>query len=127
MYGYKAIKGRYINKLDNDERRKVAVIGSRVYEHLFINGEDPVGEQIEIGGISFTVVGVFSPDASTGDSDRTLEMVLVPNATLQYTFNQVDRVGSMRLKPKPGVHAATIEKKAIEILRERTFVHPVDH
>ena len=57
--------GRFLNHRDVDERRKVAVIGRRVAE-FFFPGQPaltaPLGEMLEIGGIAFTVVGVFTDD-----------------------------------------------------------------
>ena len=55
----KTINGRTINKLDDREKRKVALIGERVVESLFSDGTDPVGEYITIKDIAFKVVGVF--------------------------------------------------------------------
>ena len=38
--------GRFLNRLDLEERRKVAVIGSRVVELLFEEGENPLGDSV---------------------------------------------------------------------------------
>ena len=37
-------QGRFLNPLDIDEARKVAVIGTRVREVLFGPDEDPIGQ-----------------------------------------------------------------------------------
>ena len=42
--------GRFINELDLAERRKVVVIGERVFEVLFAPNEDPIGQDIKING-----------------------------------------------------------------------------
>ena len=55
------IEGRFINNIDIKNRRKVAVIGTRVREVLFEPEENPIGEYIQIQGIYFQVVGVFVP------------------------------------------------------------------
>ncbi|MBR0041886.1 MAG: ABC transporter permease, partial [Bacteroides sp.] len=39
--------GRFINNVDIHESRKVCVIGKRVYESLFQEGEDPCGKYIQ--------------------------------------------------------------------------------
>src|SRR5690606_3572957 len=61
MSSLKTVQGRFINRRDNQELRKVAVVGSKVLETLFEPGENPVGESIRIGGVDFLLVGVFEP------------------------------------------------------------------
>ena len=53
--------GRFLNQLDLHQKRKVAVIGERIHHDLFGASVDPIGQQIEIRRISFTVIGVFKP------------------------------------------------------------------
>ncbi|MEL6989295.1 MAG: ABC transporter permease, partial [Bacteroidota bacterium] len=48
--------GRYINKRDIEESRKVVVIGDKVKEVLF-GDEDPLGKHILIQGLDFKVIG----------------------------------------------------------------------
>jgi len=52
-------EGRWLNSSDELERRRVCFLGGRVKEQLF-SGRPAVGEQVEIGGVRFTVVGVMA-------------------------------------------------------------------
>src|SRR5262245_8422750 len=52
-------EGRSINELDEQQRRKVALIGQRVRDQLFTKDERVLGEQFTINGIAFTVIGVY--------------------------------------------------------------------
>jgi putative ABC transport system permease protein len=71
MRNEQASEGRWINSLDELERRRVAFLGARVRERLF-GGRSAVGETILIAGVRFTVIGTmdrkiqmsnyFSPD-----------------------------------------------------------------
>ena len=62
--------GRFLNDFDIVERRKVAVIGSRVVEVLFDDATDPIGQYIRINGVFFKVVGTFRPaGADDGGSE----------------------------------------------------------
>ena len=47
------VAGRFLNPLDLEERRKVAVIGPRAREVLFAKDEDPIGSGIRIKGVDF--------------------------------------------------------------------------
>lgn len=125
MYQQKTILGRYINELDAKERRKVAIIGTRVKDILFASTEEPIGKDIIIAGISFQVVGVYK-SSSTNPNSSEEEKIYVPNDTLRYAFNQVSWVGSFALIPKPGIHASIVEREVKKFLLERKKVAPND-
>jgi putative ABC transport system permease protein len=102
------IAGRAINQLDERERRKVAVIGQRVRDQLFAAGESPLGADITVNGISFTVIGVFK-SLQNGGQQQEEERIYLPNDTLRYAFNQIGVIGSFVFTPKPGLHARQTE------------------
>jgi putative ABC transport system permease protein len=52
-------KGRFLNDIDQRERRKVIVISTAAEKVLFKNGEDPIGKHIIADGIAFQVIGVY--------------------------------------------------------------------
>lgn len=127
MRSFKPIMGRFINDFDSRDQRKVAVIGTEVYDTLYEPGEDPIGSSLDIGGIYFKVIGVFQPMAAGDSAIRDAEMVLIPNSTLRHTFNQTGYIGSLRLTPKPGISSAVVEAKALAVVKERRHVHPDDN
>lgn len=125
IYQQKMVEGRYINELDDSRRRKVAIIGSRVKDVLFEPGEEAVGADITLSGISFQVVGVFKSSSTNPDSGEE-ERIYIPNDTLRYAFNQVDWIGSIVILPKPGIHAATVEAEVKKYLYTQKKVDPND-
>src|SRR5437899_5165497 len=58
MRNEEASEGRWINSLDELERRRVVFIGAHVREQLF-GGRPAVGETVLIGGVRFTVIGTM--------------------------------------------------------------------
>jgi len=121
------IGGRFLNHTDITERRKVAVIGSRVREVLFDDDEDPVGQYIRIQNVFFQVVGVFRPrstDVNFG-GDKT-ESIHIPFTTLQRVYNYGDIVGWFALTSQPDVPVSVVEEKAIALLKRRHNVSPAD-
>jgi len=120
-------RGRFLNRLDLDERRKVAVIGTRVQEVLFTRDEDPVGQHVRINGVYFKVVGVFRPRRSHGNvRDDQAQTIFVPFTTFQSAFNFGDRVGWFAITSRAGVRAKVAEEKVLSLLRERHRVAPDD-
>jgi putative ABC transport system permease protein len=119
------VEGRSINELDVRERRKVALIGQRVRDQLFVPGEKIVGSQITVNGISLDVIGVFK-SLSNGQEQQEEERIYLPNDTLRYAFNQVGNIGSMVFTPKPGLHARVAEEDVKKYLAQRKKVSPDD-
>jgi len=79
-------RGRPFNLLDMERNRKVAVIGSRVKEVLFGNGEDPLGQYVKIKGVYFQVVGLLGVRAIGGNREEA-ETIAIPFSTMQHAFN----------------------------------------
>lgn len=55
----KILKGRFINNIDIEQQRKVVVISNRNVNSLFKKSENPINANLNIGGISFKVIGVY--------------------------------------------------------------------
>ncbi len=62
-YGLNVGQGRMLNQNDEDGAKSVTVIGPKTAEDLFGNS-NALGKKINIGGNSFTVVGVFASKGS---------------------------------------------------------------
>ena len=83
-------KGRYINKSDIDSYKKMAIIGQRVYQDLFKN-ENAIGEYIEISGVKFKVVGIYTDPGGEREENR----IFIPLTTAQRVFNAGDKLRSL--------------------------------
>jgi putative ABC transport system permease protein len=119
------IEGRSFNALDEQQRRKVAVIGQRVRDQLFAPGEKLIGDEITINGITFQVVGVYR-STQNGNQQQEEERIYLPNDTLRYAFNQTGRIGSLIVVPKPGVQARDVERDVKSYLAQINKVSPDD-
>jgi putative ABC transport system permease protein len=69
---------------DEDVRtkRKVAMLGATIVKNLFPDS-DPVGSQIQLGHVPFTVVGVLAAKGQTSSGADQDDIVLVPYTTAQ--------------------------------------------
>jgi putative ABC transport system permease protein len=122
----KIVLGRWINQSDLNEKRKVAVIGSRVRDVLFETDEDPIGEYINIQGIYFMVIGVHDLEFTSGHNESELESIITPLTTFQSAFNLQDRVGWYSIMAKSNTTAGAVEAEAREILTKRHNISPDD-
>ena len=121
------ITGRFLNHLDLEERRKVAVIGPRVEQVLFAPGESPLGQYVRINGVYFRVIGTFKPRRSHGgDRDDEAQSLYIPFTTFDTVFNPVEEVGWFALTSRDGIHASVVEDKVLTLLKDRHRVAPDD-
>ncbi len=121
----RVIEGRYVDDLDEKERRKVAVIGTRVKEVLFKNEKNPIGKTIEIKGVNFQVIGVYRNFSSEG-AEQSNTSIFLPNETLRQAFNAMSSFDLIFFTPKPGHSSAEVESQVKALLYERHKVHPDD-
>ncbi len=75
---YPLRSGRLVNIIDEERTQKVCVAGSRVAEILWGKGVNPVGQQLNISGVVFDVVGWL--ESTSGFSDFR---VIVPYSTFE--------------------------------------------
>jgi putative ABC transport system permease protein len=74
--------GDFFTPEDVAAMRKVAVLGRTVAEQLF-PGSDPVGQEIQIRNVPFTVAGVLQPKGQTATGTDSDDVVLIPYSTAQ--------------------------------------------
>lgn len=86
----KMIEGRFLNYQDEVSTAKVAIIGNKIKKDVFKEVETPLGEYINISGVLFKIVGVFSER-----EDREEERIYIPITTAQRVFNGGDRLNNM--------------------------------
>ena len=120
--------GRYINEEDIRLKRKVCMIGEQVYEVMFEEGEDPVGQYLRVNGVYFMVVGVMksnNPKINIGNNKK--ETVYLPFTSMQQTFNYGDRVHFFGLTTKPGVRVSKVIEEIKPILAKNHKLSPKDN
>ncbi|HEU5136763.1 MAG TPA: ABC transporter permease [Steroidobacteraceae bacterium] len=115
--------GRKPNPLDQDEFRKVVVLGSAVADRLFAKGEEPVGQYVRVRDVVMKVVGVFH---DKGDRGQNSERVLMPLTTMQKMYGGGETTSNIWLRPEQGVDGFELEKKVLELLKRRHDVSPED-
>ena len=121
------IYGRLINAVDILERRKVCFIGQEVYETLFSVGENPLGQNIRVGGIYYQVVGVGKPvSRSINVGSYPPQTVYIPFTTLQQTVSRGDTFYFLGCTAKPGYHASMVEMEVKEIVKTNHDISPTD-
>lgn len=118
--------GRFINDIDILEKRKVCVIGRRVYEELFQKGQNPVGELIKVNGMYYNVVGVINPITMININGSMEESVILPFTTMQQAYNYGDHIHLLTVTAKDNYKVSLIEEDIKKILKEQHSISPTD-
>ena len=77
-------KGRWLNDLDNDQRRNVAVLGYEMKRNLFPDDEAPIGRHILLNGVRFEVVGVISNFTKDENNSSNVRAFIPYNTMAMY-------------------------------------------
>lgn len=120
------LAGRYVNKFDIDNYRKVAVIGKRIRDELFDADEDPIGQTIQINGVNYNIVGVRSSKKNDQQAEREDSEITIPFTTLQRTYNYGNRVGWYSMTAYREYDAEAVLNKVKDLMKSRHTVSPDD-
>ncbi len=126
IQGTEVIKGRFINDMDLSQSRKVAVIGTRVAELLYPDGEEPLGSWMKIQGVYFQVVGVHKPKASSNMGGDQSAVIHVPFTTFQRAFNAMNQVHWIAMTAHPGTPVSELQSQMKTLLAQKHRIHPDD-
>jgi putative ABC transport system permease protein len=76
--------GRWMNDLDNEQRRNVAVVGDEMRRNLFM-GRPAIGTKILLNGNRFEVIGIIS-SVGQNENNTTNFRVFIPFQTMKVLF-----------------------------------------
>ena len=93
----KMITGRFLNQLDMDNIQKVVVISNKIKRELMKKVEEPLNEYLQLSGINFKIVGVYTDP----EGERAENRIYIPTTTAQNIFNGKNRVSNMSFTLTP--------------------------
>ena len=73
--------GRMFEPDENQQKKKVAILGQTVVDNLFPGGSNPVGQRIRLGDVPFDVIGVLSPKGQSAGGQDQDDVIIVPIKT----------------------------------------------
>ncbi|MDO8626315.1 MAG: ABC transporter permease [Candidatus Magasanikbacteria bacterium] len=109
--------GRFFSADEDRSLARVAVLGSAVAEDLFA-GENPLGRQIKIKRVNFTVIGVVAERGTSGFQNQDSQ-IFVPLQTAQKLLLGINYVNFIRAKIDSGENVAGSLDAIATVLRER--------
>src|SRR5271157_3240888 len=126
--GYQAIRrlvilrGRYFDAGDMEARSKVCLITRELAERVF-GLENPVGKNLRMGELTFTVIGVFRERVATfGLSEIEEESVIIPFTLIKY-YSGREVMRTIYAQASGPEMVPVVQKKLLQLLKSR---HPAE-
>lgn len=118
--------GRMINDMDMKLKRRVAFLGWALRARLFDEADNPVGKQIMMNGMPFTVIGVMKEKMVMGNySGMDEDKLAIPLTTFETIFSD-PWLDNIVYQIKPGVDSKVVEKQLFEVLSAKYRFDPKD-
>lgn len=116
------IYGRFLNENDIRLKAKVCVLEEEIYKQLFEKDEQPIGEMVNIGNISYKVIGVYKNGNISFDGSAAY----IPFTTFQQVYNRANRISWMMITGNDGVDIEQLETDMLLTLKNLHKVDPED-
>ena len=120
------VHGRYINELDERERRKVCVIGTQVWKDLFPDGSDPVGHTVLAACMYFTVVGVQESIGKINMFSNPEETVVIPLPLCEQMFGRGRAIDFIGITAQDDRDIRIMEEDCKRVLKAAHTIAPED-
>ena len=111
-------QGRFLSKVDLDNRRKVVLVGHKVVEELDL-GSDPLGKEVYLDAYPATVIGVLEKKGqSLGMNVDDLVLIPFDSALILFGREAGDQV-QLRIKAESTEVVEQVKDSVTSLLRQR--------
>ncbi len=112
-------EGRRFSESEETSGQNVCLLGTKVRDSLFLPDVSPVGEQMRLGDVPCTVIGVLEERGQGGGGADDDDAVFMPLKTVQRRFRGNDSIDYFVLKYDAAYATSVIQESLIGLLRER--------
>jgi len=120
---YDITAGRMFTTGEDVARRRFAVLGSAVPDMFSANGAAMIGQEIQIRGIPFQIIGILSEKGSQGFNNPD-EQILIPLQTARFRVMGTDRLRSITAKVADAQHMNLAMIEIERVLRRQHKIRP---
>lgn len=122
---YPEAGGRFLNRMDEEKKRRVVFLGNKVKEEMF--GAGPaVGNTVLLNGATFTVIGVMREKRQMGMySGPDENHVVIPLSTFQVIFGD-PYIDDVVIKPRYPEQSEFVQRRVYEVLAGKYRFDPDD-
>ncbi|MBI3484291.1 MAG: ABC transporter permease [Acidobacteria bacterium] len=88
---YQVRDGRFLTHDENSHAAQVTLLGNAIAANLF-GAEDPLGKEVRVNGLPFTVIGVFEPHQGLFGGPGVDDFVIIPYRTFAKMYPEIEEV-----------------------------------
>lgn len=114
----KVLQGRFINAVDISQNRKVILISNKNAKDLFKHHEQPIGQELNVSGIMFKVVGIFKENEMSGSSE-----FYSPFSTIATIYNRGNNIDQITMNIKDIPTEKDMEEFMTKYIRSASHIH----
>jgi len=116
--------GNEFNTAEDHSASKVCVIGKTVATNLFGEGIDPVGKQVRINKIPFTIEGLLTAKGQNAFGQDQDDIVIAPFTTVQERMMTVTYIQSIMVSATTEKMIPEATDEITQVLKERHHLGP---
>jgi putative ABC transport system permease protein len=116
-HDYTLQAGSFFTSAQVSKHDRVIVLGPTVVTNLF-GGADPVGDTIQVGGVSFQVIGVTTPKGTNGVTNED-DIAFAPITAVQDTVTGYGSIDSITVQAKSESALNAAEAEVTSIIEQR--------
>lgn len=116
------VEGRPFTQAEETAGQNVCLLGPKVREALFLPDVSPVGEEMRLGEVPCTVVGLLEERGQGGGGADDDDTVFMPLKTVQRRFRGSDSLDFFVVKYDAAYSASVIQDSLVRLLRERRLL-----
>jgi putative ABC transport system permease protein len=125
---WRIASGSFFSDTDVATSAKVCIIGMTVEQQLFPNGEEPLGQMIEINNVPFRVIGVLTPHGHSVLGTDQDDVIVIPYSSLLHRLstsaNGPDIVGALAVSVDAPERVSRTLAEITQLLRTRHRIVP---
>ena len=110
----KPVEGRFFTANEMTTRAKVALLGKTVVDELFA-GENPIGKQVRINRINFTVIGVLPEKGFSGFRNAD-DQIIIPITTAMYRLLGRDYINNFDIQVDDASSMASVQDQVAPLI-----------
>ncbi len=113
---YTMAEGSWFTNADETNHARVMVVGPTVVSELF-NGQDPVGQSVQVNGTNFQIIGVTASKGSNGTSNQD-DVAIAPLTAVQDTLTGYGNISQIVVQAKSRGQLNAAQTEVTNILNQ---------
>ncbi len=113
---YTMAEGSWFTNADETNHTRVMVVGPTVVSELF-NGQDPVGQTVQVNGTNFQIIGVTASKGSNGTSNQD-DVAIAPLTAVQDTLTGYGNISQIVVQAKSRGQLNAAQTEVTNILNQ---------